>query len=171
MSHCFSFLEIRAPVREGKVQELKSAGGTTWGVLPVVVYLTIFSFRNAEAISYLSSLLQVLPSMLFFSLCCYWSCWTFVSWYLSTDSEPIRLTICYRIKPRISSMVSKILLWSQPPSQSSLSISSVFRQAKYFPFLNHISWDLSSWSWRPVTQGSHFPLPQIIYIFISIERS
>lgn len=112
------------------------------------------------------------PSMLFFSSpCCHWSCWTLVSWYLSTDSEPIRLTICYRIKPRISSMVSKILLWSQPPSQSSLSISSVFRQAKYFPFPESYLLGFKFLILEASYSGIPFSLPQIIYIFISIERS
>ena len=106
------------------------------------------------------------PSMLFSSSpCCHWSCWTPVSWDPSTKSEPIRLKIYYRIKSKHSSMVSKLLLWSQPPSQSSLSIISAFRQATLHS-LKHISWDLSSWSWRPITQGFHFPYSRLsIYLF------
>ena len=112
------------------------------------------------------------PSMLFSSSpCCHWSCWTLVSWYPSTDSEPIRLTICYGIKSRISSMVSKILLWSQPPSQSSLSISSVFRQSKYSPFPESYLLGFKFLILETNYSRIPFSLSQIIYIFISIERS
>ena len=201
MSHCLSFPGNKSSDPEKKRFKGSCSAGGYVEPLPVTVYLTvpynccllfILSTRATCQIPVISllecwsnfllvmcSLFQVLPLQCFFSFtCCHWSCWTLVWWYPSTDSEPIRLTNLLehqiqnlqhgiQIAPDVISASFSVLTLSSSSCESHSSDKlNTLHSLKHFGF-RFLILEVNYTDYLGIPPS----LPQIIYIFISIERT